>query len=336
MVDAPAAMRRAQGVALNIADVDPDAPLRLFVDHLRGEKNASEHTVEAYLQDIRQFVAFMWEDAARPPYAWREPDRFSARRFLMRFQKLESAPATTARKLSSMRSYYRFLEREKLVDNNPFASLRAPKRPAGLPDVLTIEEVGRLLAAPLAASGPEANAGGLPVSAASRCAALRDAAILETLYSTGARISELTGLDRAGLDTLSGVVKVRGKGKKERLCPLGRPAIRALTAYIQATDAMFGAAERGLPLFRNMQGGRLTPRSIERTMKTHLAAAGLDARYTPHVLRHSFATHLLDAGADLRSVQELLGHASLSTTQIYTHVSIERLRRVYDEAHPRA
>ena len=169
-------------------------------------------------------------------------------------------------------------------------------------------------------------------------AALRDTAILELLYSTGMRIAELCGLTDARLDLLSGTALVRGKGKKERFCPIGRPAAKALQASLDARDGLL--AGLGLPraqaLFVNKNGGRLTPRSVERSLKKYLADAGLDPAVTPHVMRHSFATHMLDAGADLRSVQELLGHASLSTTQIYTHVSVERLKEEYGKAHPRA
>jgi integrase/recombinase XerC len=167
--------------------------------------------------------------------------------------------------------------------------------------------------------------------------ALRDRALLETLYSTGARVSEVAAMTQKALDLLAGVVIVRGKGKKERLCPLGNPAARAIRAAMQEADSIWpSAGKQAVPLFRNKRGEPLTPRSIERMMKTMLTEAGLSADFSPHALRHSFATHLLDAGADLRCVQELLGHASLSTTQIYTHVSVERLKKVYQDSHPRA
>jgi len=168
-------------------------------------------------------------------------------------------------------------------------------------------------------------------------AAARDAAILELLYSTGMRLAECAGLKESQLDVLAGVARVLGKGRKERLCPLGNPALRALRTALEKRDGLgLPGRPRDLPLFVGKTGGRLTPRSIERMMKTHLVAAGLNPDFSPHALRHSFATHLLDAGADLRSVQELLGHASLSTTQLYTHVSIERMKDVYEKAHPRA
>jgi integrase/recombinase XerC len=169
-------------------------------------------------------------------------------------------------------------------------------------------------------------------------AAWRDAAILETLYSTGARVSEVAGIVESDIDFLGGVVRVRGKGKKERMCPLGNPACRALKRMLASGHALWPlpARTRNAPVFKNLDGGKITPRSIERMMKKCLIEANLNANFSPHALRHSFATHMLDAGADLRSVQELLGHASMSTTQIYTHVTVEHLKRVYEEAHPRA
>lgn len=312
----------------------PDDPaLREFARYLQAERNASAHTLANYLMDINQFIRQQWGEQARPPFRWLEVDRYAGRRFLAGFQKAGSAPATARRKLSSMRSFFRFLLREELVKSNPFAGLVLPRRARKLPAVLTVEEVGRLLAAPL--SAPPAP-GAAPFSA---CASLRDAAILELIYSTGMRLSEVTSLREEQIDLLGGAIRVRGKGKKERLCPMGGPAIRALRAYIEAREQFLqstGRSRKGAPLFLNKAAGALTPRSVERMMKKYLREAGLSATHSPHALRHSFATHLLDAGADLRSVQELLGHASLSTTQIYTHVSIERLKEVYERAHPRA
>jgi integrase/recombinase XerC len=213
--------------------------------------------------------------------------------------------------------------------------------------VLTIDEVGRLLKAPAqylaAALKSEKN----PQKRVwLEYAAARDVAILEVLYSTGMRIGELANLDLRNVDLLSGIIKVRGKGNKERFCPLGRPAAKALMAALDKRNAMAllprvacGLAkvrQKELPPFLSHSGGKLTPRSMERLMKLYLIQANLNPKIAPHAMRHSFATHMLDGGADLRSVQELLGHASLSTTQIYTHVSVEHLKKVYDEAHPRA
>ncbi len=318
-----------------------------FVRYLEIERNASRYTVAGYLQDLLQFAAFVWEDGL-PPFDWATADRFHARRFLMDFQKSGSAPATTGRKLSSLRSFFRHLEREDRVAVNPFTGLHGPKRLQRLPDVLSVAEVERLLATPMRVyermAGATRTDGGVPrqggpraVEPYARYYALRDRAILEVLYSTGARVGEAAGMMEKDLDLLSGVVRVRGKGKKERLCPLGGPASRALREVLQAADRIWGGTNRAVkPFFRNKRGEPLTSRSMERMMKAMLPEAGLSADFSPHALRHSFATHMLDAGADLRCVQELLGHASLSTTQIYTHVSIERLRKVYQDAHPRA
>lgn len=313
---------------------DDDPMLTQFVRYLEGEKNASAHTIANYLMDLRQFIQQQWGTDARPPFRWAEVDRFAGRRFLAGFQKSGCSPSTARRKLSSLRSFFRFLVREEFLKTNPVAGLILPRRERRLPTVFSVEEVGRLLAEPL-----REDAEGGAEKAFSRCARFRDAAILEVIYSTGMRLGEVASLKEDQVDLLSGLIRVRGKGKKERMCPLGGPATKALRAYLDEREAwlgMSGKPRRGAPLFLNKWGGPLTPRSIERMMKKYLTAAGLDASRSPHALRHSFATHLLDAGADLRSVQELLGHASLSTTQIYTHVSIERLKEVYERAHPRA
>jgi integrase/recombinase XerC len=305
-----------------------------FLLYLEHERNASRHTCLNYDMDLRQFAGMTWGGDVRPPYRWGEVDRFAARRFLAGLQKGGRSHATIGRKLSALRSFYRFLEREDRVEQNPFGGIRAPKRPRKLPPVLSVAEIARLLEAPthgLRAAGEDAR------DAFARYAAVRDRAILEVMYSTGARVSEVAGITEGRVDLLSGMVTVRGKGKKERMCPLGRPACLALRALLDANAARWGGGSRSLrPVFRNAAGDAITTRSIERQLKRYLAVAGLQSRVTPHALRHSFATHLLDAGADLRSVQELLGHASLSTTQIYTHVSVERMKKVYDEAHPRA
>ena len=321
---------------MNQADtVLQDPAVTGFVRYLEAERNASDHTTSGYLQDIGQFAAFVWE-GTKAPFAWQEVDRFHARRFLMLFQKAGAAPATTARKLASLRSFFRYLEREAIVTLNPFGGLRAPKQPRQLPDVLSVAEIDRLLQAPAARHAREiANGKAARNASFQQYAMLRDTAILEVLYSTGARVGEAAGMRLQDLDLLGSVILVRGKGKKERMCPLGGPATRALRTALAEAEALFPVM-RNPPLFRNKQGGALTARSMERLMKQALLDAGISASYSPHALRHSFATHMLDAGADMRCVQELLGHASLSTTQIYTHVSVERLRKVYAEAHPRA
>jgi len=333
---------RGQGAARLRAAVPPraeDPAIEQFARHLRAERNASDHTLAGYLSDIRQFCAQLWGADAVPPFPWKSPDRYSARRFLASFQKAGLAPATARRKMSSLRSFFRFLVREGMVKDNPFSGLQQPKARRRLPKVLSRGEVVRLIEAP-ARLREEARTKreGKGEGRFADYAALRDTAILELFYSTGMRIAELCGLTDARLDLLSGTALVRGKGKKERFCPIGRPAAQALQAALDARDGLL--AERGAgrapALFVNKNGGPLTPRSVERSLKKYLAAAQLDPATTPHVMRHSFATHMLDAGADLRSVQELLGHASLSTTQIYTHVSVERLKDEYGKAHPRA
>lgn len=346
--------------------VSKDPAVAGFMEYLEAERNASEHTVEAYLGDIAEFCKLTWPGKA-PPYPWKVPDRFAARRFLASFQKKGQAAASARRRMSAMRSFYRFLIREGTVKNNPFTGLSMPKMGRRLPKVLTVEQMLALLEAPqkmheaavavaskrpaaparvAAASTPEAEAAAARRAAFAEYAAVRDTAILELMYSTGMRIAELCGLSERRLDLVGGVALVRGKGRKERMCPVGGPAILAMRKALEARAAIRrqlpaargrvrGGEEGAAPLFLNKLGGALTARSVERSFKRWLAWAGLDSRLTPHALRHSFATHMLDAGADLRSVQELLGHASLSTTQIYTHVSVERLKQEYRKAHPR-
>lgn len=319
-----------------MAVVAADVCVRHFLQYMETERNASEHTISGYLQDIVQFADFTWGDIGDAKYQWRSADTFAARRFLVEFQKAGMQPATTGRKLSSLRSFYRFLEREEYVAVNPFGGLRAPKRSRKLPEILSAAEAGKLVEAPARMLHQD---GKSSEDVKRQYAALRDTAILEVLYSTGARVSEIIGLESQDVDLLSSIVKVKGKGKKERLCPLGGPACSALRVLID-TSIDFGVADDGdkrrRKIFRNLRGGPLTTRSVERMIKKYLAFAGLNEQLSPHSLRHSFATHMLDAGADLRTVQELLGHSSMSTTQIYTHISVERLKKVYEEAHPRA
>ena len=310
-----------------------------FLKYLENERNASPHTISNYLLDIEQFVKSIGTGNNAADFKWDEVDVFAARKFLVVFQKRGNEATTTGRKLASLRSFYKFMVREGHTEVNPFAGLRGPKRSRKLPEILSVEEIGRLLEMP-------AKLGRKPVkikeeslskpSGFSEYGVLRDTALLETLYSTGARVSEIAGLNEVDLDILSGVIKVRGKGKKERLAPLGGLASRAISALLKKADELWPQKGRARPVFMNVSGKALTTRSIERIMKKYIVAAGLNPNISPHALRHSFATHMLDAGADLRSVQELLGHASLSTTQIYTHISIERLRKVYEDAHPRA
>lgn len=313
----------------DLKNKDPD--ILKFVQHLETEKNASSHTISSYLTDLIQFAEYQWPESSGP-FPWERIDRFDARRALVELQKRGCDPKTTARKLASLRSFFKFMQREERIQNNPFAGLRAPKMSRKLPAVLSVEEVSRLIGAPAKVAAAEAKKGNL--SKWQKYAYLRDTALLEMLYSTGTRVSELCGLKLNDLDLLSGIARVRGKGKKERLCPIGSHAFRALREMMKADP--WSSEDKASPVFRGSKGGPLTQRSVERILKKYLPEAGLGADVTPHTLRHSFATHMLDNGADLRSVQELLGHASLSTTQIYTHVTVERLKKVYDDSHPRA
>ncbi len=283
-----------------------------FATHLRVERHASPHTLRAYLADVRQFL----EAAGAGRLAAVGPD--AVRHWL---RTLDGAAERTsiARKLAAVRSFFRFCTRTGRLTRDPTAGIVTPRVRRSLPTHLSLDDVDRLLRVPRGDS----------------LAGLRDRAMLELLYSSGLRVSELVGLDWERLDAESGAVRVLGKGRKERVVPVGRPALRALESYRVACASAGLAATRG-PVFRNRAGGRLTARSVDRLMARHVAAAGTPAKATPHALRHTFATHLLGGGADLRAIQELLGHASLSTTQRYTHVDLRRLMDAYDRAHPRA
>jgi integrase/recombinase XerC len=292
-----------------------------FLRHLGLEKNASAHTVKSYREDLSQALEFfctkLGTEAPRPAQLTTR----LLRAHLAWLHEQGYARSTIARRLAAVRSWCRFLCRQGVLDANPAAGLRGPRQEKKLPHFLTREDVGRLLEAPPADT---------PLGK-------RDRAILETLYSAGLRVSELTGLDVGDVDLGEGLATVRGKGRRERLALLGPPAVGALASWLGERTALAGARAEGVPaLFLNRTGTRLTSRSVGRLLEKYLAQAGLDPRTSPHTLRHSFATHLLDAGADVRSVQELLGHKSLGTTQIYTHVSTQRLRDSYHKAHPRA
>lgn len=324
----------ASGAPLRSFVADDPAAAR-FLAHLGAERTESRHTAAAYLRDLGQFAEFTWGSARKPPYPWTEVDRDLARAYLVGLAQAGAEPASIRRKLSALRAFWRFLVREGAVPDSPLASLRGPKKHRALPDVLSAGDVARLLdTAAAAARAAEAADPGSETA----FTALRDWAALEFLYGTGARVSEAAGLSRADLAAAPGCARLFGKGRKQRLAPLGGKAAEALDRLLAASAARFGmeAARPGAPVFPNRRGGRATTRLLERAFAAALLAAGLPDRFSPHSLRHSFATHLLDAGADLRAVQELLGHASLSTTQIYTHVSLERIRAVYHDAFPRA
>ena len=305
-----------------------DPELERFRRYLMAERNVSERTLAGYLADLSQFVASKWGGERLPPYPWQELTEDDARRFVLSFTKDGAKATTVLRKMSAARAFCRFLQREELILDNPFFLLKGPRKAKTLPKVLSAEDVRRFL------EGPEKD---FREGTISEYAFLQDRAMFESLYSTGCRISEMTAVKWGEIDFDRGTLIVTGKGSKDRLVILGRPALEALRALREKTAAIDPAlADDAADVFRSNRMVRASSRFVERRMKRYLAEAGLPTDLTPHKLRHSFATHLLDAGADLRSVQEMLGHASLSTTQIYTHVSIERLRDEYAKAHPRA
>ena len=299
-----------------------------FVTFLEKERNDSPHTVKAYGRDLEAFAEFC-QDFYGGPWTWAGIDRLAVRGFLAAGQQRGLSKRSLARALSAVRTFYRFLNTTRGVEVNPARAARTPKLDRTLPTYLEHTKRG---------PGQKSETEQLFELAEQRAQAggfreIRDLAMLETFYSTGMRLSELVGLNDADLDLVSDQVKVRGKGKKERIVPIGSRAQAALRKYLQYRDRLFRGAR---PVFVNQLGKRLTSRGVQIAMKRLFAGLARGKNLHVHALRHSFATHLLDAGADLRSVQELLGHASLGTTQVYTHTSVERLKKVYHQAHPRA
>jgi len=289
--------------------------LARFDNHLAVERNVSEHTRSAYRRDLEAFRRFLLEELQWPEAGLLERvDNLVLRRYLAVLHK-QNRRSTIARKLAALRTFFAYLVREGILRNNPGELVATPRQEKYLPRTLTVDEAYTLM-----------EQGGCDLLGR------RDRAIVETLYSCGLRVSELTGLNVGSVDLQQGLVRVLGKGRKERIVPVGRKAREALLDYLSAR----GNPDDGEALFLNHRGGRLTPRSVERNLKVRLLKAGILKEATPHALRHSFATHLLDGGADLRAIQELLGHASLSTTQKYTQVSVDHLMNVYDKAHPRS
>ena len=304
-----------------------------FISCLRNERNASEHTIAAYTASCIEFAQRV-RSANAEFNDWQSVDREQAKSFITALYDAGNSKRSIARKLSSLRSFFRFLNRIGAVENNPFASLPPMKADKPLPKVMSVNQIDQLISA-VSDYWQQMKALGTAKSEESAdFAMLRDVAMIEVIYSSGLRVSEVVGIN-AG-DIQQGIIKIRGKGKKERLGALGSHAEGALKNYRKFCRQSGISFRPDQPLFLNCFGGRITARSFQRNLKNYLISAGLPPDLTPHKLRHSFATHLLDAGADLRSVQELLGHENLSTTQIYTHVGIERLKKVYRSAHPRA
>jgi integrase/recombinase XerD len=294
------------------ADPALEAAIRAFLDELQVERGLSPLTVAAYRRDLAQF-------AAAAGRAWRS-DPEPVRDFVNRLRRDGRRPSTQARKVAAIRSFYGFALREELAERDVASLLDAPKAGSYLPDVLSAEAVASILDTP---PGDE------PVG-------IRDRAILELLYACGLRVSELTGLDTDRLDLPGLQVRVIGKGNRERRVPMGEEARERIHAYLAGPREAWTAGHPSAAVFVSQRGARLARESVWRLVRRWAAAAGVEARVTPHTFRHSFATHLLEGGADLRVVQTLLGHASISTTQLYTHLTGERLREVYARAHPRA
>jgi integrase/recombinase XerC len=298
-----------------------------FLEHLRVDTNASVHTLRSYATDLEQFRSFLLSkdfsiDEKSGDVSVEKVDHLAIRAYLSHLYR-GLKKSSLARKLAAQRSFFRYLVEEGFLAQNPAEIVATPKQEKPLPTFLPVDEVFSLLETPDRSTTWGA----------------RDRAILETLYSCGIRVSELTGLSEGDVDFSLGILKVYGKGRKERIVPIGEKALVAIRESLPQRDRILGSLGhkgRGSPLFINPRGGRLTSRSVARILHKYILKCGLLRKVSPHALRHSFATHLLDAGADLRAIQELLGHVSLSTTQRYTHVSVDKLMEVYDRAHPRA
>ncbi len=282
-----------------------------FIRYLEIEKNYSQHTVTNYKIDLEDFFRFLGDVELE------KIDYLVLRKYLAALKEKRLGARSVARHLSALRTFFRFLTKDGYLKSNPILSLSSPKQEKHLPSFLTEEETGKLIESAFAKDDKDESG-------------LRDRAILETFYSTGMRISELVGLNYEDLDFISGIVKVLGKGRKERVVPIGERAISAIRAYTEKKKKESDA------VFLNKNGRRISARGVRNIVGKYIRIAGIKQGVSAHTFRHSFATHLLNRGADLRSVQELLGHANLSTTQIYTHLTTDRLKSVYDKAHPRA
>ncbi len=285
-----------------------------FLTYLRNERNVSPHTVRSYHSDLEQLSAFLGDKDLSAV------DHQTLRRFIAHLMQVDVKKSSIARKLSAIRTFFRYLNREGILTSNPARLVATPRREQRLPAVLTADDAIRLMESPKAKKPADQDA------------MLRDRAVLETLYSTGIRASELIGMNREDIDRHDSLIRIRGKGRKERIVPIGTKALEAIDAYLGRLDGTSDEAA----VFLGPSGKRLTARTVQRILENHRKQLGLQQKASPHTLRHSFATHLLESGADLRAIQELLGHASLSTTQRYTHVNLDSLMEVYDKAHPKA
>ena len=297
--------------------------IRTFEQYLSAERNASVHTSRGYLHDLGEFDLFLQEKGYAAA-GLADIDNFTVRAWLASLSR-NNKKSSQARKLSSLKAFFRFLKQQGIIENNPAQPVKTPRQDKYLPRHLSVDEMFAVLD-----SVPEDS-----------LLQVRDRAILELLYSSGIRVSELAALNRTGLELAAGSIRVFGKRRKERIVPVGKKAAAGIERYIAESSTLCrkiwgDGAQKKLPLFLNRNGGRLTVRSIGRIVDKYILQAGLLRKMSPHGMRHSFATHMLNAGADLRAIQEMLGHESLSTTQKYTHLNIDKLMEVYDRAHPRS
>lgn len=285
-----------------------------FITYLRNERSVSPHTERGYLSDLEQLDGFLGETELSAV------DHKTLRQFIAHLMQLKVKKSSIARKLSAIRTFFQYLNREGILTSNPARLVATPRREKRLPAVLTVDDALRLMDAPGAGKTED------------RDTVLRDRAVLETLYSTGIRAGELIGMNREDMDRHDSLIRIRGKGRKERIVPIGDKALDAIEVYFASRSS----SAESTAVFTGPSGKRLTARTVQRILERSRKKLGLQQKASPHTLRHSFATHLLESGADLRAIQELLGHASLSTTQRYTHVNLDSLMEVYDKAHPKA
>ena len=324
---APSPEARESSPEPRVPSLEDDPHVADYLNHLAKERDVSPNTVTAYRRDLRDFVAFLVKYYGDAAWSWEGVDRIAMRGFLAHMSRRGLGKRSMARTLSAVRSFYRYLHRNEVVESNPARAVGAPKQEKYLPGYLDRAQIDLLfqMAETRAWEGKFTD--------------VRNLAILEVFYSTGMRLSELQGLSRGDLDMVSQQVKVRGKGRKQRIIPVGDHALLALRNYESKRDELLraiGSKGDRNAVFLASTGKRMSVSTVQQVVKKFLKQIDEDAGLSTHSLRHTFATHLLDAGADLRAVQELLGHASISTTQIYTHTSLERLKAVYQKAHPRA